>query len=345
VQWSVPAFTSDEVDRAGMVLASSTLGDNAFEQALDVINNFRSSHHYPLNTFQSTLRRKAKEFPGFVVVQRVKRLRAIQHKLQKHTRKPIPLSGMQDIGGCRAVLQHASQVTKLHDVYINSDLKHALIHQDNYIVQPKFSGYRGIHLVYNYKSDKKKEMYNGLKIEVQIRSQLQHAWATAVEIVGFFRKELLKSSEGDIVWKHFFKLMAMEIAFEENAPFGIPDMPEDRGKLREQLRKCCARLDALTFLGTLGQGQQVVEESTMGAHYFLLELDTAEKRLKITGYKLTARAKATMDLAAVESALFGNQAHDAVLVSAESMADLRRAYSNYYLDMHRFIQTVEKAVA
>ena len=42
------------------------------------------------------------------------------------------------------------------------------------------SGYRGVHLIYRYNSDRKTE-YNTLLIEMQLRSQLQHAWATAVE--------------------------------------------------------------------------------------------------------------------------------------------------------------------
>src|SRR5207302_8279910 len=139
-----------------------------------------------------------------------------------------------------------------------------------------------IHLIYCYKSDKK-DTYNGLKIEMQLRSQLQHAWATAVEIVGFFRKELLKSSEGNIIWKQFFKLAAAEIAFEENAPFGIPGIPADRNKVRDQLKRVVEKLDALNYLQTLGQGVHKVHEvNTGGAHYFLLELDVQEKSLKIT---------------------------------------------------------------
>ena len=51
---------------------------------------------------------------------------------------------------------------------------------DDYITTPKDSGYRGVHLIYRYYSDKN-ETFNGLKIEVQIRTALQHAWATAVD--------------------------------------------------------------------------------------------------------------------------------------------------------------------
>jgi hypothetical protein len=39
-------------------------------------------------------------------------------------------------------------------------------------------------------------IYNDLKIEMQLRSQYQHAWATAVETVGTFIGQALKSSIG-----------------------------------------------------------------------------------------------------------------------------------------------------
>ena len=340
MEWVAPLYSRSEVDAAGVVLAEKAPSPDALAQSLLIINNWRASHHFPLNTFQSTLRRKVESYADSLVVQRIKRLGAIQHKLQKHTDKPIPLSEMQDIGGCRAVLKNESQVQRLCGAYHEGDLKHELLRKDDYIRNPKYSGYRGIHLIYSYKSDKK-ATYNGLKIEVQLRSQLQHAWATAVEIVGFFRRELLKSSEGDVVWKQFFKLMAAEIAFQEKAALGVPGTPSDRNKLRDQLCRCEEKLDAINYLGTLGSLRAMAEMDTSNAHYFLLELDIAQKSLRIRGYTLSARERASMDYAAVEKAIFGSEEHDAVLVSADSFADLKRGYVNYFLDINRFVQAVE----
>ncbi len=343
--WIQPQHSREDVDTAGRILASAFVPSEDLDGALSIINNWRASHHFPLNTFRTNLRRKAAVFPDAVIAQRVKRLRAIQHKLRKHTKNPIALSEMQDIGGCRAVVKNPAQVAKLHKAFLESDIKHTLVRQDDYITRPKFSGYRGIHLVYAYESDRK-ETYNGLQIEIQIRTQLQHAWATAVEIVGFFRRELLKSSEGDHIWKHFFKLMAAEICFEEKTGLGIPDIPNDRDQLRDQIRRCTAKLDAINYLGTIGKGvAELIEVETKDAHYFLMELDTNKKQLRITGFKLNAGPKATMDYAEVERVVFGSEEHDAVLVSAESMADLRRAYINYFLDMQSFIKLVETATA
>jgi len=87
--------------------------------------------------------------------------------------------------------------------YKKSDLTHVLDDSDDYINNPKPSGYRGFHLVYRYQSDKK-QTYNNLKVEMQIRSPLQHQWATAVETVDAFTGQALKSSSGDEEWQTFY---------------------------------------------------------------------------------------------------------------------------------------------
>ena len=347
MEWTTPKYSKELIDGAGLMLAHPRPDIGKLEDALTIVDNNRSSHNYPLNTFQSTLRRKAKQLHHeSLIAERIKRLRAIRHKLQKHTDKPIPLSQMQDIGGCRAVVADMADLKTLQDMYLTGDLKHKLIQpHDDYVKKPRYSGYRGIHLVYIYNSDKAKT-YNGLKVELQLRPQKQHAWATAVEVVGMFRRELLESSEGDHVWKHFFKLMANHIALSEKSPL-VPNVESDKIKLKDELRRCAEKLNAVAYLQTYGRGPTGVQEvNTHKAHYFLLELDTLERQLKITGYRLNARAAANADFSAIERSLLGEQEHDdAVLVSVETMTGLRRAYTNYFLDMQRFTAMVEDALA
>jgi ppGpp synthetase/RelA/SpoT-type nucleotidyltranferase len=110
---------------------------------------------------------------------------------------------MQDIGGCRAVLRSVERVNQLYDYYKSSQVKHRIIHADNYINNPKDSVYRGIHLIWRYHSDRSED-YNDLKVEMQLRSTIQHAWATAVETVGTFVQQALKSSQGEENWLRFF---------------------------------------------------------------------------------------------------------------------------------------------
>ena len=137
---------------------------------------------------------------------------------------------MQDIGGCRSIVRNVAQVRKIVANYEKSDIKHKVFQTDDYIDKPKESGYRGVHLIFKYFSDKN-ETYNGLKIEVQVRSNLQHAWATAVETTGTFIGQALKSSQGEADWLRFFCLMGSAIAIRENTN-PVPDTPTSRYKLR-----------------------------------------------------------------------------------------------------------------
>jgi hypothetical protein len=75
VPWVVPQYSKNQVDIAGRTLINPAASDEAQEHALTVVNNWRASHNYPLNTFQATLRWKAKSvYPSALVAQRIKRL-------------------------------------------------------------------------------------------------------------------------------------------------------------------------------------------------------------------------------------------------------------------------------
>ena len=202
--WAVPEYSRAAINAATRAWLSENTTPAEKVEALTIINNWRGIHAFPLNTFQMGLRRRgARLSSDFVVAQRIKRLSSIELKLS--LRPTMKLTQMQDIGGCRTILENVSQVRDLVRSFRTSDLKHKLLTEDDYIANPKVSGYRGVHLVYSYNSDRS-ETYNGLKIEMQLRSQLQHAWATSVEVVGTLIDQALKSSLGDPGWLRFSSL-------------------------------------------------------------------------------------------------------------------------------------------
>ena len=56
---------------------------------------------------------------------------------------------------------------QLAEAYRASGVKHKIVHTDDYIEKPQESGYRGVHFVWRYHSDRR-EAYNDLKIEMQL---------------------------------------------------------------------------------------------------------------------------------------------------------------------------------
>ena len=77
--WTKPAYGKAKVDRAGHVLISKGATEEEKEEALTVLNNWRSSHGYPMNTFQARLRQVSKKVDDTaLVVQRLNRVPSIR---------------------------------------------------------------------------------------------------------------------------------------------------------------------------------------------------------------------------------------------------------------------------
>lgn len=109
----------------------------------------------------------------------------------------MQLYKMQDLGGCRVIVDTVDQVYKAVEKYKNSRIRHILKREYDYIKNPKDSGYRSYHMVYQFHSDKKETYNKNMLIEIQFRTKLQHIWATAVEMMGIYTKSNLKSSQGN----------------------------------------------------------------------------------------------------------------------------------------------------
>ena len=83
--------------------------------------------------------------------------------------------------------------------------------QDFQRLNPKDDGYRSYHLIGKFKDDFGEKKV----IEVQIRTKLQHDWATALEIVDLFTGQALKSNQGNKDWKEFFASVSKQFAVME----------------------------------------------------------------------------------------------------------------------------------
>ncbi len=160
-------LSKSQVNKAGRVLRkafgeSSTL-DERVPWALDVLVAWRAAHQYPLTKSNNGLRSMVRtEGCQVEVSQRLKRVPTIIDKLERHP--TMQLATMQDIAGCRAVL---ASIQELHRVQRRLSKNRPPVHVDDYISQPRASGYRGVHVMVQY---------DGRTIEVQLRTQVMHSW-------------------------------------------------------------------------------------------------------------------------------------------------------------------------
>ncbi len=337
-KYPIPEFSRREVNRAGATFVSQTESTLEKEKALVIINNWRTAHNFPLNTFQMRLRKLATSVNAdSLVAQRIKRLASIKLKLERFP--DMNMSQIQDIGGCRAIMRDVSEVDHLVNVYNHESrgVKHKLAKEHDYIKNPKPSGYRGVHLIYKYRSDKAKS-YDDMRIEIQIRTLLQHSWATAVETVGTFIRQSLKSSQGEAEWLRFFALMSSAMAIVEGKPT-VPDTADNINILRPEITRLAKILDVEGHLTTFRDSIQVLggdNKRVSNAHYYLLELDPSAGRVIIKSYSQTQLTTATLDYMTLEKRI-ANDNRDAVLVSADSIQALKLAFPNYYLDTDLFL--------
>lgn len=344
----VPTISKGRINLAGKVLSENKPNGLTLDDAVSIADSWRACHAYPINTFQATLRRKLKKFSNNpLVAQRLKRMPTIIQKLRIYPK--MQLARMQDIGGVRAILN------SVHDVYLlaaeykdKSRFTHQLAGEKDYIKFPRNEdGYRSLHLVYKYHNSTAKE-YSGLLVELQIRTKLQHSWATAVETMGTFLGQALKSRLGDKEWLDFFSLVSSAFASIENTEL----LPKHNKMSQKEIFKEIAKMDEeMKVLEKIRGYSVAVNEinkrgsSDTGWSYHLIILNSIEKTVQIKPYKRGSIKQATEDYAKIEEEAAKGQKIEAVLVSAGPLSTLRQAYPNFFLDIGDFVKHIEFIIA
>jgi hypothetical protein len=221
-----------------------------------------------------------------------------------------------------------------------------LFDTDDYITNPKPLGYRGIHLIYRFQSDNKS--FNGRFVEVQFRTRLQHAWATAVEIVDLFQHQQLKAGKGDPNWHRFFALMGSAIAkIERTEPVPFTPTGGHGQELQEELQHYAERLRVEQQMEGWGSATRSIHGTNTSftgvsgysgysgrSGYFVIELDM-EMNPKITGFDENDVARAYSYVAMAEK-----NNPNVVLIAARDIDRLREAYPNWLIDTRNFLMAL-----
>jgi ppGpp synthetase/RelA/SpoT-type nucleotidyltranferase len=91
---------------------------------------------------------------------------------------------MQDVGGCRAILPDQESV---RNVLTGLERNWDIIAIDDYVANPKATGYRAIHVIV------RKE---GTAVELQLRTPGQQTWAEEIERIDSVSDYALKDGDG-----------------------------------------------------------------------------------------------------------------------------------------------------
>ncbi len=247
---------------------------------------------------------------------------------------------MQDVGGCRIILQDKVQVENVVKALEQSGLAHPLHNKKDYIESPKHTGYRGVHLIYKFKGQRT-TAYDNLRIEVQVRTMWQHAWATAIELLGEMARMALKKDMGDPKWRRFFALMGSVLADREMLPL-VPNTGRNIDAVKSELFSID---DEINIYNKLKRYQLLPFTETSDrpdGHYFLIIADYERRSAKITGYDrkdLLAAERAYRD---AEMRNQEGSKKNIVLVSVDSINNLKSAFPNYLGDARLFMDQVDR---
>lgn len=330
--------SKEQVKKAGKLL----LADATNKDAMEVLSLWRSLHVYPISGFQTLLCNKIKDLniKQSVVAQRLKRTPSIIRKLQRNP--SMSLARMQDLGGIRAIVPTVQDVYALHNAVVNAHHKHeAILPPTDYIKSPKEDGYRSLHQCFKYFNDARPEL-NGLVIEVQIRTQLQHYWATAVETLGTIEKTSFKTGQGEQPYKEFFRLASALFADAEKQPLPSSYHHHTPRELVAQCKQLEKILNIFNKLEGVSVAANHADLKNKNA-YYLIELNHEDMSVMLTPFEASQVEVAERFYKLRELEVAVDQANvDLVLISVGSLKAIKTAYPNYFLDTQAFIKQLKK---
>lgn len=207
-------YSKGQIDRAGKMMLRALTGaeplpsTDELKSATAVVETFRRAHRTPMIGARMGLQ-SCIDTEGLAVVeltQRLKRMPTVVDKLRRL--RTMKLSSLQDLGGCRAVFATQAEVARAQQRFMFNSMRRNGTEDivRDYVARPRDSGYRALHLWTRYR---------GLRIEVQLRTQLQHSWAATVEDLSALTGIDYKSGEGPEEVHAWLRLLSQSYAYAE----------------------------------------------------------------------------------------------------------------------------------
>lgn len=325
-----PGGSKTKINRAGNNIRE---GKGKLNDYL-IVEQWRAAHRGVLNTFQAILRKRTRE-KKIVVAQRHKRKNTIFNKLKRLPK--MELSRMDDIAGCRLIFEDVESLYKFREKFHKAKFKHKRKNKKDkydYIKNPKSTGYRGVHDIYSYDVNSKAgRLLKGLLVEIQYRTKVQHAWATAIEVIGFITESQPKFQVGDTRYEECMSYASEILArYWEDSTGPHSDLKNKYiVKKFDELESELQLIRTLTGLNT-AKTQKMTSEKNM------ILVFKKDGGLDVQPYK---------DATDALDSLFKLEKEypdlDVVLVRADTNEEIRMAFQNYFSDAKSFVKLLTQA--
>ena len=135
LEWKSVEYSKKKIKLAGSAIAKNNFSKISEDEAHKIVNNWRAAHAFPLQTFYVNCKRKSSGYNNAIAVQRLKRLDSIVNKLRRQP--DMSIVRMQDLGGCRMIMESIDDVYDVIDKFEKSSIKHKLVKKNDYICTQK----------------------------------------------------------------------------------------------------------------------------------------------------------------------------------------------------------------
>lgn len=324
-----------EIRRAGKAIVNPNSSEEERRDALKKIEFWRGVHLEPLRTAMDLIESICGTDETTIFVSRLKRIDTIIDKLGRNDTSH-KLDTLCDIAGCRLIVQDidAAYEIKTQIESLLAELSFADLDPSShdYIADQKSSGYKGIHLIARF--DSERYDYVKLRVEIQIRTMSQHVWATAVEAYDLVLDRKIKFGIGSEKEMEFFRIASLIL-------------DEVRTISSKDLQNICEINSDLHILENLEAANDsmfsVGNVEIKRSDVCLVEVQRNTQELYIETY-----AEEEADAALDEYNRRETDEHNKsiyVLARAGSLAELKRAFSNFYFDTHDFVSCIRTAIS
>lgn len=328
---------------------------------LTVLHTWRRQHTEPLQQVFQEIVQTTTDIQNCIVSFRLKRASSILDKLCR-PHNSFKLGALDDIAGCRIIVNSLKDVykvqTRIEELFRETDTSFmdsiGIKVEKNYINDPPFSGYRSLHLIV-------KQRYQNIiyRVEVQIRTRIQHLWATAIEtaseIYGINYKDpetQHNNIDTDNNRLEFFRLVSCLFAIKEGTPV-IKNYPTNLTEINEKIRQ-------IDFANEIRNDFNISHESvlmtfpnlysnTSNNGLFLLNLNLSEQNTDVESFDFKDIDKAIARYNELESS-YGLDSFDEldqiqmlnniVLVAVNNTEQLQYAYPNYSFQVREFLDEI-----
>jgi len=342
-RYELPQYSRSKIVKAGKVISNNDEGSPEFMEYLPVVDNWRASHAYALDVISGIVSEVIRDDENSFVVHRLKRLDSIIGKLKRT--ENTGLFRMQDLGGCRVVVDELDKVF-IYVGKIKEDLikhGHEIVKEYNYIERPRsVSGYRSHHIVVKFHCTET-PLFDNMLIEIQIRTKLEHVWATAVEMMDIISEETLKAGTGKTEYMRFFKLVSALFSISEKTPV-VEGVDNNEEVIIEEIYEIDRLEHIRDKLATYNQALQLIDTNRKDDDkygYYLLIINRIEHTIRILPFEKDNVERATTAYQELEKEKKKNR-EDVVLISVNSIENITAAYPNYFLMTYDFLARLAK---